>query len=148
MRQTVFIVFASVLVGRTLCGVEAPKPFNVLKAGPIQGDLYSPIGKKDPFRPPTVESFDREPSALTALEKYSIQQLQLKAILKGLGRPKAMFQDPDGKTHILEEGQMIGRERASLSRILNAEVIVTERTTNYLGEENLYERVISLPKND
>lgn len=57
-----------------------------------------------------------------------------------------MFEDPQGKTFILKQGDVIGRERGSVSRILNTDVIVTERTFNYLGTESLYERVISLPQ--
>jgi hypothetical protein len=56
-----------------------------------------------------------------------------------------MFEDPEGQTHIIVEGQTMGRERATVSRILNSEVILTEKTFNYLGAESLYEKVISLP---
>ena len=56
-----------------------------------------------------------------------------------------MFEDPDGQVHIVMEGSIIGRERATVSRILNREVIVTEKTVNYLGVQSLYERIISLP---
>ena len=57
-----------------------------------------------------------------------------------------MFEDPEGKTHILTEGQTLGREHGTISKVLNTEVIVTLRTFNYKGEENLYEKVISLPQ--
>lgn len=56
-----------------------------------------------------------------------------------------MLQDPEKRIHIVTEGVILGREKATVSRILNREVIVTERTTNYLGVESLFERVLSLP---
>lgn len=110
------------------------------------GSLYSPIGKRDPFKPPESSGPDRTPSAIESVERYSIDQLRLRAILRGSSGPRAMFEDPQGKTFILKQGDVIGRERGSVSRILNTDVIVTERTFNYLGTESLYERVISLPQ--
>lgn len=112
-----------------------------------KGSIYSPVGKRDPFKPPPSE-VGRDVGSVNPLEKYSVEKFQLKAVLKGIGRPRAMFEDPDAKTFILGEGDSIGRERGTISRILNTEVIITERTFNYLGAENLYERVLSLPKDD
>lgn len=112
-----------------------------------RGPVYSPVGKRDPFRPPASES-GRDVTSVNPLEKHSVEKFQLKAILKGMGRPRAMFEDPDARSFILSEGDTLGRERGTISRILNTEVIITERTYNYLGSENLYERVLSLPPDD
>lgn len=114
-------------------------------AGTEKSTIYSPVGKRDPFKAPAVTAFTRDVTAVNPLEKFAVEQLQLRAVLRGLGKAKAMFEDPDGKTHIIQEGDVIGRERATVSRILNSEVIVTERTFNYLGVESLYEKVLSLP---
>ena len=40
---------------------------------------------------------------------------------------------------------LVGRERATLSRILKTEIIFTQKTFNYLGNSSLIERVLSLP---
>lgn len=116
------------------------------RENPGKGGIYSPFGKRDPFREPVVSEAERTNASLGPLEKYSIQQFQLKAILRGFGRARALFEDPEGKTHILVEGDTIGRERGTISRVLNSEVIITEKTNNYLGVESLYEKLISLPK--
>lgn len=109
--------------------------------------IYSPVGKRDPFRPPAATPSDRDIASHNPLEQYSIEQMQLRAILRtNDGKGRAMFEDPEGRTHILAEGEIFGREKGTLSKILNNEVIVTERTFNYLGAENLYEKVISLPQ--
>ncbi len=109
--------------------------------------IYSPIGKRDPFKPPVFDTLGRDTASLNPLEQYSIEQLNLRGILRdSTGKARAMFEDPLGNTHILVEGEIIGRERGTLSKILNTEVIVTEKTFNYLGAENLYEKVISLPQ--
>lgn len=112
-----------------------------------KGSIYSPVGKRDPFRQPVTES-GREVSAVNPIEKWGLEKLELKAILKGIGRPRAMFEDPDGRTFILSEGDIIGRERGTVSKIINKEVIITERTFNYLGAQSLYERILSLPADD
>jgi Tfp pilus assembly protein PilP len=106
--------------------------------------IYSPVGKRDPFRPPENPSIGRQTASLSPIDRYSVEQLQLRAILNGLGKPRAMFEDPDGKSYIVSEGQLIARERVTVSRILSKGVILTQRTFNYLGEENISERVISL----
>lgn len=108
--------------------------------------IYSPVGKRDPFKPYSGQGREREVATLTPLEQFSIEQLQLRAVLKGEGQARAMFEDPEGRTHIIAEGDIVGRERGTVSRILTTEVIVTQKTFNYLGAENIYEKVISLPQ--
>lgn len=83
---------------------------------------------------------------LTELEKYALEQYQLRAILRTDRRATALFEDPNGKTHIVEEGQIVGREQASVSRILEREVILTIQTRNYLGSEKPYEKHMALPE--
>jgi len=107
------------------------------------GLIYSPVGKRDPFRVPAA---GRELASINPLERFSIEQLQLRGILRGDGQARAMFEDPEGRTHIIREGELLGREQGTVSRILNTEVIITEKTFNYRGEESLYEKIISLPQ--
>jgi Tfp pilus assembly protein PilP len=110
--------------------------------------IYSPVGKRDPFKPPTpISNAARGLASIAPLEQLSIEQLTLRGILReGKAKARAMFEDASGNTYILKEGDRIGRERGTISRILNTEVIVTEKTFNYLGVENLYEKVLSLPQ--
>lgn len=107
--------------------------------------FYSPFGKRDPFRVPSVGGLGDD-ATVGPLQRFHVEQFKLKAILRGLGEPKAMFQDPKGKSHIVSQGDIIGIERATVSRIIKSEVILTERTFNYLGKESLLERVIALPQ--
>lgn len=132
---------------KTIFLISALLIFESRAIGAEEGAIYSPVGKRDPFKEPLVVSGDRSPTALRTIEQFGIDQLQLRAILRGDGGiPRAMFEDPRGYTYIVKPGDSIGRERGQVSRILNTDVIVTERTFNYLGTESLYERVISLPQ--
>ena len=137
MRKLLFLTLAF--------GLSLPAMSERKRGEAQRSVIYSPVGKRDPFRPPTLKSVGRDVAALDPLEKYSLEQLQLRAVLRDSKRPQAMFQDPEGKTYILSEGDTLGRERATVSKILNTEVILTERTFNYLGVESLYEKVMSLP---
>lgn len=107
--------------------------------------FYSPFGKRDPFRIPTVGGLG-EDASVGPLQRFHVDQFKLRAIMRGIGEPKAMFQDPRGRSHIVSQGDLIGIEKATVSRIIKSEVILTERTYNYLGKESLLERVIALPQ--
>jgi len=120
--------------------------FSALGENATQGVIYSPYGKRDPFKVPILRSTSKEDNDISPLEKYNLAQFQLRAILKGIGKSRALFEDPEGKTHILTEGDVLGREKARISRIVNQEVIVTEKTFDYLGRQSLLEKVLSLPK--
>lgn len=122
--------------------------FSSLLLAQSESVIYSPIGKRDPFKVPSTKGLNRDVASTNRLERFSLEQLQLKAILKGLGKNRAMFEDPEGKVHILSEGSILGREKATVSRILSREVIVTVRTFNYLGNESLVEKVVGLPTED
>ncbi len=137
--KTKFFIFA---LGLLIAASARPEP------RPDEGTVYVPIGKRDPFKRPSAADGGRDLSAINPLEKFGIEQFILRAILRGTTTAQAMFEDPEGRVHIVAEGTVIGRERGTISRILNREVIVTERTVNYLGVTSLFERVLSLPSDD
>lgn len=118
----------------------------LLAADKEDGKIYSPAGKRDPFRALPLSNAGRELAAVTELERFGIDRFSLRAILRTDRKATALFEDPEGKTHILSEGDHIGRERASISRILQREVILTIRTVNYLGSEKPYEKTMALPE--
>ena len=107
--------------------------------------IYSPTGKRDPFRASVVNEAGRELANLSELERYAVEQFSLRAILRTNHNATALFEDPEGKTHILAEGEFLGRERGRISRILQHEVIVTVQTKDYLGSEKPYDKHLVLP---
>lgn len=108
-------------------------------------NLYSSFGKRDPFRIPDQGGVGGRETSIDPLRKFRLEGYRLRAILRTGGKTQAMFEDPEGKSHVVLEGDRIGMEGARISRIVNSEVIVTERSMNYLGKETLLEKVISLP---
>lgn len=111
-------------------------------------NLYNSFGKRDPFRVPDLSGLGAKEVVSDPVRKYRLEGYRLRAILRFGGKPQAMFEDPEGKSHVVMEGDRIGLEGARVSRIINSEVIVTERSANYLGKETLLEKVISLPAAD
>lgn len=107
--------------------------------------LYNPLGKRNPFKVVGGITVGRTVSAIYPTEKYNLNQLTLKAILRFGGKSRAMIEAPDGQSFIVYEGETIGREGATLSRILKTEIIFTQQTFNYLGTSSLSELVLSLP---
>ncbi|NBY20875.1 hypothetical protein EBQ74_11695 [bacterium] len=107
--------------------------------------IYNPAGKRDPFKVLSVAPVGRKVSAIYPTEKYDLDQLNLRAILRMGGRSRALIEAPDGQTFIINEGEIVGRERATLSRVLKTEIILTQQSFNYLGSPSLVERIISLP---
>ncbi len=108
-------------------------------------NLYSSFGKRDPFQVPERGGVGGKQTALDPIRKFRLEGYRLRAVLRTGGKTQAMFEDPEGVSHIVLEGQQIGMEGARVSRIVDSEVIVTERSVNYLGKETLLEKVISLP---
>ena len=113
--------------------------------------VYSPIGKRDPFRVPALDrtgGLGRSLASEESTQKFGIDRLLLRAVLRSGGKAQALFEDPAGNSYVVSEGEILGRERGTVSRILDTEVIVTEKTYNYLGAEVLYEKVLSLSSQD
>jgi len=113
-----------------------------------RGVIYSAAGKRDPFREPKVNPVEREIAGNSPLEKFSIDQLVLRAIVKDSNKSHAMVEDPEGHSHLLTEGDLVGKEHGTVSRILRTAVIVSQKTYNYRGVESLFEKVLYLPQQE
>lgn len=71
---------------------------------------------RNPFEPKIQTQDDTEDDQPTPmaqrepLQRYSIGQLKLAAIISGVAVPKAMFIAPDGMGHMVQEGDRVGQE--------------------------------------
>lgn len=119
----------------------------IVKTAFPDSSVYSPIGKRDPFM--KLRGLNRGLSSNeNSLFKFQVEQFELKAIQRGPDGNHILVSDPEGKNHLLREGEKMGKTQAVVSRILDREVILSEQTKNYLGKESLSERILSLPGND
>lgn len=107
--------------------------------------VYSPIGKRDPFR----SLFKIDPPDLeikTELQKFELDQLKLVAIISRIATPYAMVEDPEGKGHTLTSGKLIGKNWGKVSQITPECVVVDEDYRDYTGRKVTNKTEMCLPQ--
>ena len=107
---------------------------------------YDPKGKKDPFKP--FIKVGRRLSEdmlgggpLTPLQKYTLAELSLVAIITCAENPKAMVEDPKGDGYILKKGTLIGDRYGEVVDIKRNEVVVIEKEVDPSSGEIIYSEV-------
>lgn len=112
----IFVILLTFMNGRTFAQDDnTDYVFNPLKV------------KRDPFLPP-----DKLFAAKTnELLVYELNEMNLVAILTGMGTPRAMLMLPSGNTHTVQRGDAIGRNRGRVHQITHNELIVKEMYKDY-----------------
>lgn len=87
--------------------------------------------KRDPFLPP--DSLLQE--KVSELLLYELSEMNLVAILSGMGAPRAMLMLPSGNTHIVQKGDQLGRNRGRVSQITHNELVVRETYKDYKNRQ-------------
>ncbi len=98
---------------------------------PVDNYVYSSIGKRDPFRPYHIDQALEEQArdaqkTRSDLEKLELAQLRLVGIVSGTSTPTAMFEDPDGRGHVVRVGTPMGRNGGKVAKIKRDEVVIIE----------------------
>jgi Tfp pilus assembly protein PilP len=95
--------------------------------------VYSPVGKRDPFRDPGTVKGNRtlattvDPGTkLTPLQLYDIDQLKLAFTNTATSSPSAMIVDPTGRGHIVGIGDFLGKNWGKVSAIYREKLTITE----------------------
>jgi Tfp pilus assembly protein PilP len=84
----------------------------------LAGDayVYSPIGKRDPFRaPPAPVRVD--PPCKKGTCRFPLDDFAVQAVVNESGARLAMLGAPDGAGYIVRVGDTVGKERARVTRI-------------------------------
>ena len=117
-------------------------------------DLYDPQGKLDPFEP----LFQPKPIALagknkkrrsappTPLEKVSLSQLSLVAIIRMPNENKALVQEATGKGYIVKAGTYIGLNSGKVVQILKDRIIIEEEVEDVYGKTTISKKSLQLQK--
>jgi len=108
----------------------------------LEDYFYDATGKPDPFVPliteiepprkPDEQFTQRTP--LTPLQKYSLDELKLVAIIKSGERYSALFEDLSEFGYIVKENTLIGNNEGVIRKITYDKVIVEEKAYNASGE--------------
>lgn len=117
---------------------DAPEP------APVDVFAYSPVGRRDPFR--NVLSAEAPPRGEDPLQAWSIDQLQLVAVVTGGPSPYAMVEDPEGFGHIVRRGCLIGERWGRVAAIRPREIVVRERGVDATGRRFTNDIKMTIPK--
>jgi type IV pilus assembly protein PilP len=118
--------------GQTASPVLRPQGSVNLLEGIIEDYSYIPGDKRDPFQPfneaatlsKVVVSPNLEP--MLPLERFDLDQLKLVGIIWGGDKSRAMFLDPESRTHIVRLNERLGKNRGYIAAIREGEVVVME----------------------
>jgi len=109
----------------------------------IEDFTFNPLEvKRDPFSPPEIKASEQ----VDELRKYDLFEMKLVAIMTGLGAAKAMIVLPSGKTHIVQEGDRLGRNKGYVMKITAKELTVTESFKDFRGREKKSYEKLTLEK--
>lgn len=119
------------------------------KAGDA-GTTPSPnaVGRRDPFRPFTLDMRPERHVQLTPLQRYELGQLAVVATVWDVNPPRAMVQDSAGMGYIVSLGTPIGRSGGVVTAIEPERIVVEERVLDYYGKEQVNRIVMETPKDE
>ncbi len=130
---------------------ESPVPVQAPE-DPMFKDFFEDIGytsvdKRDPFLPylSPAQRLSQSPDVpLEPLQRFALSQLKLVGIIWDVGVPKALIQDPSGKSHIILENTKMGEQMGYVAAIREGEVIVVEQLLDQEGRKSFQTKVLKL----
>jgi type IV pilus assembly protein PilP len=121
--------------------------------------FYDPRGKHDPFESlfemetehvgaaPTRKKVQKRRMPLTPLQKVSLSQLKLVAIVLSPTGNKALVEEPSGKGYVISKGTYIGQNYERVKEILKDRVIVEGEVEDFMtGSTKLQKIELKLQK--
>jgi type IV pilus assembly protein PilP len=136
------------------CGSDSPPPAPVatparkkvevpVAAPPSAASVdyaYLPIGKRDPFRSPTLDLASAGPERADdvvcdePLCKVDLDDLVVVAVVSGDANPLAMVEDRAGTGYMVRRNTKIGRQGGKVSQVLRDCIVVTSFITGADGK--------------
>lgn len=119
---------------------QLPSQLPISEAG--IGFGYDPSGRRDPFAPIVLELQPGKVDAnLPPLQRATLTELNLIAIVWGAYGYTAMVQTPEGHGYTVRRGTRIGQNNGVVSAITERGIIVQERFTDVYGKKQEREHV-------
>ena len=106
-------------------------------------NLDDVVKMRDPFK--RSADLDQQVER-TELELYPLDRMKVAGVITGAKRMRAMLVTPDGRTHFVSEGMKLGDRGGVITRITDKGIRIRERTMNVLGQEEVEELDLLLPK--
>jgi len=135
---------------------EKEKPPDIKKPGAKKKGpppAYNPAGKTDPFTPlfqekpllPTKPT-PRRRIPRTPLEKISLSQLKLTAIILAPSGNRALVQEASGKGYVIRNGTYIGLDGGKVVDIEKGRVVIEEEIEDIVGKLTKRKQELKLAK--
>ena len=144
---------------KTDASVKAPDSIDTVEeAASVAKRIYEPEERLNPFIPLFRAEREEVPAEKadqgkrkkrvpqTPLEKISLNQLQLVAIIRASSGNRALVEDNIGKGFIIKNGTYIGLNSGIVTQINADSVIIEEEIENLMGELILQNTEIKLQK--
>jgi type IV pilus assembly protein PilP len=108
----------------------------------VSGVGYDPSGRRDPFAPIVQElQPGKMDTTLPPLQRVTLTELNLIAVVWGAYGYTAMVQTPEGHGYAVRRGTRIGQNNGVVSAITERGIIVQERFTDVYGKKQEREYV-------
>jgi type IV pilus assembly protein PilP len=108
----------------------------------VVGGGYDPSGRRDPFAPIVQElQPGKTDTTLPPLQRVTLTELNLIAIVWGAYGYTAMVQTPEGHGYTVRRGTRIGQNNGVVSAITERGIIIQERFTDVYGKKQEREHV-------
>jgi type IV pilus assembly protein PilP len=108
----------------------------------MTGMGYDPSGRRDPFAPVIQElQVGKIDGTLPPLQRVTLTELNLIAIVWGAYGYTAMVQTPEGHGYTVRRGTRIGQSNGVVSAVTERGIIVQERFTDVYGKKQEREHV-------
>lgn len=125
----------------------------------LMGDketLYARKGKLDPFAPfiqgtepesggEAEEELQRR-KPRTPLERLSLGQLRLTAVMETPGKRLALVEESSGKGYVVKKGTYIGDQGGRITRVLSEAIVIEEKYRDAFGNVDTREKKLKLQK--
>lgn len=122
-------------------GSAAPVPSQLSVPEGVVGGGYDPSGRRDPFAPIVQElQPGKTDTTLPPLQRVTLTELNLIAIVWGAYGYTAMVQTPEGHGYTVRRGTRIGQSNGVVSAITERGII-QERFTDVYGKKQEREHV-------
>jgi len=123
-------------------GVNAQAPSQLPLTEGVAGSGYDPSGRRDPFAPIIQElQPGKTDTSLPPLQRVTLTELNLIAVVWGAYGYTAMVQTPEGHGYTVRRGTRIGQNNGVVSAITERGIIVQERFTDVYGTKQEREYV-------
>ncbi len=123
-------------------GMVGQLPAVVSSIEGMVGSGYDPSGRRDPFAPVILElQPGRVDENLPPLQRVTMTEINLIAIVWGAYGYTAMVQTPDGHGYTVRRGTRVGQNNGVVSAVTERGIIVQERFTDVYGKKQEREYV-------